>query len=284
VNRLTTSQKVIVIAGMHRSGTTFTARWLQSCGLFIGSNLLHSKYEHANPNGAHYEDIDFLSLHRRILKANGLNGDGYITQETFSISSAFRAEAEVLITSRQHHEWGWKEPRTCLFLDFWQQLLPDAYYLVVYRRPEGVADSLLRRKLNHPLMSRRLFYRLRYSDVDQHIAHYINVWTRYNRDILNAIDKHTKQTLVLRIGDVVPQSLNVVDHMNTQWGFHLAPNDAATIYDDEKMKKQTSYVKKEVLSVRSALDEAESVFQRLEQWREQSLSALKAQSRPYEQP
>ncbi len=42
-------------------------------------------------------------------------------------------------------QWGWKEPETCLFIDEYHKYIPEAYYLIVYRRPEEVIDSLLRR-------------------------------------------------------------------------------------------------------------------------------------------
>jgi hypothetical protein len=267
--------KTLIITGRHRSGTTFTARWLQSCGLFIGKELLYSKYEHANPNGAHYEDLDFLHLHRRILRANGLSGDGSITDEAVSISSAFRQEAEQLVMARRNEQnWGWKEPRTCLFLDFWRALLPDAYHLVVYRHYERVADSLLRRKVNHPLWTRRVFYRLRYRNIDSYIAHHIRVWTRYNHEILNALQHQPDRMLVLRIGDVVPHSQAIINLMNTQWGFQLTANDAATIYDDDRMQKQASFVRRDAAPVQRVTPQAEAVFQALEEWRSKSLTLL----------
>ena len=41
--------------------------------------------------------------------------------------------------------WGWKDPRTCLFLDFWREHLPEARFLFVYRPPLEVLMSLVRR-------------------------------------------------------------------------------------------------------------------------------------------
>lgn len=38
--------------------------------------------------------------------------------------------------------WGWKDPRNCLTLPFWQQLLPDMRYIVCLRNPVDVAHSL----------------------------------------------------------------------------------------------------------------------------------------------
>jgi hypothetical protein len=38
--------------------------------------------------------------------------------------------------------WGWKDPRSCLTLPFWQQLLPDMRYIICLRNPVDVARSL----------------------------------------------------------------------------------------------------------------------------------------------
>jgi len=38
--------------------------------------------------------------------------------------------------------WGWKDPRTCLTLPFWQQLVPSMRYVICVRSPLDVALSL----------------------------------------------------------------------------------------------------------------------------------------------
>lgn len=41
--------------------------------------------------------------------------------------------------------WGWKDPRTCVTLAFWQRLLPHMRYVICLRNPMDVARSLQRR-------------------------------------------------------------------------------------------------------------------------------------------
>jgi len=41
--------------------------------------------------------------------------------------------------------WGWKDPRTCLTLPFWQRLVPQMRYVICLRSPIDVAHSLERR-------------------------------------------------------------------------------------------------------------------------------------------
>ncbi|MDP4350266.1 hypothetical protein QSG17_25820, partial [Escherichia coli] len=73
--------------------------------------------------------------------------EGYTTQGGIAVPEALRREAAALIAVRagRGSGWGWKDPRTTLFLDFWSEFLPDARYLLVFRRPWEVVDSLFRR-------------------------------------------------------------------------------------------------------------------------------------------
>ena len=54
------NNKVLIVAGMHRSGTSVIAQWLQRCGLCLGENLLGPAIGN---NEGHFEDTDFVFLH-----------------------------------------------------------------------------------------------------------------------------------------------------------------------------------------------------------------------------
>ncbi|MCL2923050.1 MAG: sulfotransferase [Trichodesmium sp. MAG_R04] len=49
---------------------------------------------------------------------------------------------EIIVKNSISGNWGWKEPRTTLFLDFWSHLLPNAKFILIYRSPWEVVDSL----------------------------------------------------------------------------------------------------------------------------------------------
>jgi hypothetical protein len=53
--------------------------------------------------------------------------------------------------------WGWKDPRTCLTLPFWQRLLPDMRYIICLRNPSDVASSLGHRDRLSPEESSHLW-------------------------------------------------------------------------------------------------------------------------------
>lgn len=97
--------RVLAVVGMHRSGTSLTAKWLAHSGLHVGDELIVRATD--NPTG-HYEDRAFVALHVQTLKANGL--DHLVTGDApIVISEDHRAQAERLIAERlDHAAWGWK--------------------------------------------------------------------------------------------------------------------------------------------------------------------------------
>ncbi len=105
----------LVIAG---PGAAPIAQALQQAGLDIGRDL-----------NDHFEDEDFVRLHDYMLAAG-------------SPSPAFAKRARAIIDERKKRPlWGWTESRTSLFLDFWDELLPDANYLFLYQE-EGVRSKV----------------------------------------------------------------------------------------------------------------------------------------------
>lgn len=142
--------KALLILGMHRSGTSYLARLMQSLGVFIGDELVGP--QKGNPRG-HFEARPMLAFHERLIQARlgperRAFDDGMLVQEPLpaNYTEAEKREAgELLDDLRRSGAWGWKEPRTCLFLDFWKGFLPDAEAVIVYRHPLEVHQSLLRR-------------------------------------------------------------------------------------------------------------------------------------------
>lgn len=181
------ASRAIVIGGMHRSGTSLLASLFEGAGVSVGERLLG----HGNGNEAgHFEDLDFQEFHERVLVGNGLSSEGFTADTVPVVPEALRVEAARLAEARQQRggTWGWKDPRTILFLDFWAELLPDARYVFVFRRPWEVADSFFRRGdpafvFNPP--------------------HAARVWLHYNRLILQFIARHRDRCLVREMTQVV---------------------------------------------------------------------------------
>ena len=198
---------VLVITGMHRSGTSLVAALCQSAGLHIGDRLMLPA--ESNPLG-HFEDMDFFEFHQRVLAANGVSQNGFIsTTVPLEVPDNLQAAARELITVRRKlaQPWGWKDPRTVLFLDFWRSLLPDARWVFVVREPSQVIDSLYRRGdaafLDNPPFALR-------------------VWRHYNESIRAFVRRQPEHCLVIDVSQVGRSPQAVIEAIRERLGVSLA--------------------------------------------------------------
>ena len=177
----------LVIAGMHRSGTSLVAGSCQAAGLRLGDRLLGA---YRGNEAGHFEDLDFVEWHQLVLRANGLAPEGFVAQATPPVPTALAQKAEALVAARRElgECWGWKDPRTTLHLEFWRHMVPEARFLFVVRRPWEVIDSLFRRgdeafRLNPPSA--------------------IQVWLHYNRLVRDFAVKYPDRSLVCDLSQFV---------------------------------------------------------------------------------
>ncbi len=189
---------------MHRSGTSYTASVLQKAGLNIGTNLLAANT--GNDLG-HFEDKDFLELHMSALKNRGLNEDGWSLQTISSFNENELQQAKSILNAKTVLEWGWKEPRTTLFLEAWQPLIPDAYYLFVYRKPWEVVDSIFRRNtdpmlINDPVLT-------------------IKNWMFYNEQILKHYHQNKERSVLVDIENIMQNPNDIIRELNAKFNFSL---------------------------------------------------------------
>ena len=205
---------------MHRSGTSLTAAILASAGIDMGDHLLGA--DGANPRG-HFEDVDFLLFHQRSLAANGVSTDGFVADAEPEVPALMLAEANDIVAARRAkgRPWGWKEPRTVLFLEFWERLLPEARFVFVFRRPWEVLDSLFRRGNAEFLAEPRLA---------------LGVWRHYNERILRFARRATGRCLVVEAAHVVDDQAGFAATVRTRLdlpvGFPSPQCDRALYHSD----------------------------------------------------
>lgn len=226
--------KVLIVTGMHRSGTSLVTNWLFHCGLQVGERLLGAG--EGNKEG-HYEDVEFLRIHEEILAGNGYPSTGLIHHKPIQISEYQLEKLKAILKVKAHHfdQWGWKEPRTCLFLDVYRELIPGARYLVIVRDYGAVVHSLLKRDFdvldsNHRRRSfftrlkwklfrkngkRKRYYRKNATD-------YLQVWMDYNERILDMLDKIPQDDYLVINYSLLETRDNVVfSFLTGEWGFKL---------------------------------------------------------------
>lgn len=138
---------IVCVLGMHRSGTSVLARVLNLLGVYLGSphHLLQAAPD--NPKGF-WEHQPILKLNEAILAR--LGGEA-IDPPPFRPGwqdapehADLRQKAQTFIQAdfADAPIWGWKDPRTCLTLPFWQRVLPPMRYVLALRNPMDVARSL----------------------------------------------------------------------------------------------------------------------------------------------
>jgi hypothetical protein len=141
---------VVCVLGMHRSGTSLVARILNLLGVEMGpeASLLHPGPD--NPLGF-WEHVAFVAVNKEILSRYGGSWDEPPALEAGWEASAELSDLRATALELVDHEfprselWGWKDPRNCLTLPFWQRLVPGMRYVICLRNPLDVARSLERR-------------------------------------------------------------------------------------------------------------------------------------------
>ena len=144
---------VICILGMHRSGTSLLTRLLNLSGLEIGEQKNIYDNHIGNEKG-HWENIEFIKINEEIIKIFGKTDrwdDIPFLYEGWQNSKKLKRldlAAKKLINKfdNNYKIWGWKDPRTCLTLSFWQKHLQDRLiYIIPLRNPIDIAKSLYKR-------------------------------------------------------------------------------------------------------------------------------------------
>ena len=145
-------RQVLLVLGVHRSGTSATAGLLAQLGAGMAAHPIRAD---ANNPAGYWEPEPIVSLHNRLLAEAGSAWDDWGRLDTDALAdarddlaAAFRAEfgepegdAPGLLVL--------KDPRICRFLPLWQGVLADVGALpravLPLRHPQEVAASLARR-------------------------------------------------------------------------------------------------------------------------------------------
>ncbi|MBV9062549.1 MAG: sulfotransferase [Alphaproteobacteria bacterium] len=138
--------KIIVVIGMHRSGTSALTGTLVNAGAWFGHPALAAGGRPARPLGL-VERKDFLRLTEPALQAVGCSWhDVHGFQPAWEKSYAERVReqfrAGVLADLRCHPVAVLKDPRLCLLLPLFRPVMKSAAALFIVRNPHEVAMSL----------------------------------------------------------------------------------------------------------------------------------------------
>ena len=148
-----TGARLVVVLGMHRSGTSAITRALQVLQVHLGDRLM-PPLDQINARGF-WEDLDIYELNVEMLHA--LDTEWYqaspITEADVEILRAkgFVLKATALLRRKmaQCEVFGFKDPRLGRLLPFWLEVFRhdaiDVRYILALRNPMSVAASLRKR-------------------------------------------------------------------------------------------------------------------------------------------
>jgi glycosyltransferase involved in cell wall biosynthesis len=179
----------------------------------------------------YFEDVEFLSLQRRMLSESCASDDGghpdwgWTEHETLDRRGfeRFVPEARSLLAARAERTmgWGWKDPRTSLLVEFWEPLLEGARYVLVYRFPWDVADSMQR--LGADVFLRNPDYAYR-------------IWEYYNRHVRDFYVAHRDRCLLVS-SNALPQHLQAFTRaVRDKLGVQIREGGVDDLYDEDLLK------------------------------------------------
>lgn len=147
------SKTCIIVAGMHRSGTSATTRVINLLGADITKELMPAL---ANVNGRGYwESVTVYNIHDELLRELGSSWDDPLPLAHGWLNSAAARHAKRLIVDHINDEFSdshifvVKDPRIARLLPLWLEVLDEmgtrSIIVIPFRNPLEVAASLEKR-------------------------------------------------------------------------------------------------------------------------------------------
>lgn len=145
-------RRILLVLGMHRSGTSTFARSVRVLGADLGDSLIASRED--NPKGF-WEDADIDQLHLAMLAALGVQWNRLTPLSEADIAKlealgcGERADALLRAKTRDGGLRAFKYPPMAKFFPFWVRAFSrggyDVRYVLAIRHPLSVAQSLAKR-------------------------------------------------------------------------------------------------------------------------------------------
>jgi hypothetical protein len=127
---------VVIVLGMHKSGTTLVAEMLHSSGIDMGRvDWREGSYD----TGKKYEDPEASLITKAVLGVSWTH-KSYDIPKTPHLHDDERLQKitddYVVRRTQRNESWGFKEPRVCLAFSHWKRSLPDDFRIIyVVRDP-----------------------------------------------------------------------------------------------------------------------------------------------------
>ena len=208
-------KKIVIVLGMHRSGTSVFTGILNKMGLPLGENLMKPTKD--NPKG-YFENMDFYHFNEMILRE--CNSSWYnvsnLTEEKILKGEYKNILKSILKKYSNHTIFGVKDPRICVLLPLYEKVCEELgieiEYVLITRDKESIINSINKRDgyskeivsnlidsyLKIPL-KKKTTLKLSYEDIINNPNKNIKIildslpYLQNNDDVYNFIDKNLKR-------------------------------------------------------------------------------------------
>lgn len=252
VEYMDSKKTLVLVVGMHRSGTSVLAQIMQNMGVYLGRNADLQKPAEDNPDGF-FEHSEIVKIHEAMLNELGKE---WFHAEAIDLENFDTIKYEIILKQHisslfeNHNVVGVKDPRICLFLPMWKKFEKDlkieVKYLYILRNCNDVAASIFRRDGIDKQYGVRLW---KYYNVNAQISlwkenvcrvYYEELMNDTNIDLLNSIYSFIYQDEACpMINDVRKQSL----YHNRQ-GKRM-DEDCLDIYNRNYSLQELLYIKRQ---------------------------------------
>lgn len=150
---MSNNNRLVVVLGMHRSGTSAITRALSVLGVRLGEHLMPPT-PGVNEKG-YFEDLDIHALNSEMLQALSMAWHSLTRIEAHHVAllreQGYVTRALGLLRTKlqEHGTYGFKDPRVAKLLPFWSEVFAngefDVSFVIALRNPLSVADSLTKR-------------------------------------------------------------------------------------------------------------------------------------------
>ena len=264
---------VFVVLGMHRSGTSAMTRALQVLGISTGESLIPLGAD--NPKGF-FEDAHVNALNIAMMRYLGQEWDSIApfseSDATVLKGEGFASTALALLTDRlaKYPMFALKDPRIAKLMPFWSSIFDsldsETYYILMFRNPRSVKDSLMTR--NGLLGEQSYLMWLQY------IITSLLYTSGHNRLLVNYDDLIDAPAQVLnRIAEqlgltVNQQELHIFERQFLETSLRHTVYDSTELLQDEDAPRLVSDVFESLLSINASqgtLDDS-SFLKEVEDW------------------
>ena len=144
---------IVIVLGMHRSGTSAISGILHENGINMGK-VLYPPPMKENPKGF-YESKHFRDINDRILNFNAYKVKAFSPNIPdpihLQLGHTELMQSRLREYSDEFENWGWKDPRTSLLIEHWLEIMKQmnlfdqVKMIYMHRNPRDIAQSMKNR-------------------------------------------------------------------------------------------------------------------------------------------